>query len=120
MTGTIRYAKTLDAAGEWVERPTYYLDGRVVTFDVFTEAFPDQLVLPGQVPGGHLPGCWPLPSEAAAVHPAQAREAADHAKKLGVPTEFNGLGQPVFTDRAHRKRFLKAHGMVDRSGGYGD
>jgi hypothetical protein len=49
----------------------------------------------------------------------------EHDKKLGVSTEYvkteGGYGaQPVFTSRQHRKQYLKAHGRVDNSGGYGD
>lgn len=58
---------------------------------------------------------WPLHSEAAGVWPGQVKEAEAHAASVGVPTKFDGQGRAVFTDPAHRRRFLKAHGLHDRS-----
>lgn len=63
---------------------------------------------------------WPLYSEAAGVQPSQVKEATEHAKKVGCPTEFTKDGRAIFTDRNHRKSYLKAHGLHDRNGGYGD
>jgi hypothetical protein len=77
-------------------------------------------------PNKPLAGCagligWkPLHSEAMAVHPKQIKEAMEFAKKHGVPTNFDAQGRPIFTGRAHRARYMKAHGFYDKSGGYGD
>lgn len=68
-------------------------------------------------------GCaaWPMESEAAAVHPRQAREAYEHSVRSGVPTEFNPrTGAAIFRDRTHRRNYLRAYGMHDRDAGYGD
>jgi hypothetical protein len=68
-------------------------------------------------------GCasWPMKSDAAGVHPSQAGEAYQHSVSLGVPTTFDQrTGQAIFTDRAHRKRYLAARGFIDRNAGYGD
>jgi hypothetical protein len=73
-----------------------------------------------QAPDGHRPDGWPMTSEAAAVRVDQIPQAAARARKLGVPTEYNQAGQPVFTSRQHRKRYLHAHHLRDNSGGYGD
>lgn len=59
---------------------------------------------------------WPMHSEAAGVWPGQQKEAEAEASKLGVPTKFDTQGRAVFTDPKHRKRYLKAHSMHDRSG----
>ena len=63
---------------------------------------------------------WPLHSEAMGVHPSQADEAAAYSREIGVPTEFDGDGRPIFTSRGHRKRYAEAHGYFDADGGYGD
>jgi hypothetical protein len=67
------------------------------------------------------PGNWPMRSDAAGVHPSQTGEAYSESVKLGVPTRFDPqTGQAIFESRSHRRDFLKAKGMFDRSGGYGD
>jgi hypothetical protein len=59
-------------------------------------------------------------SDAAGVAPSQVKEATDHSRKIGIPTEFTPDGQAIFTSRSHRKRYLEAVGLFDRNGGYGD
>jgi hypothetical protein len=67
------------------------------------------------------PGNWPMRSDAAGVHPSQTGAAYEESVKLGVPTRFDPqTGQAIFESRSHRRDFLKAKGMFDRSGGYGD
>ena len=66
------------------------------------------------------PGTWPMESDAAGVHPAQAKEYADYLRSKGVPTEVKPNGNPVFTSRDHRKRVCAATGQYDRNAGYGD
>jgi hypothetical protein len=67
------------------------------------------------------PGNWPMKSDAAGVHPSQVKAAWDESVGMGVPTNFDSdTGQAIFESRSHRKAFLKAKGMYDRSGGYGD
>lgn len=63
--------------------------------------------------------CWPMKCDAAGVHPDQCDAAEKESARRGVFTEFDRrTGQAVFRDRAHRARFLKAHGYIDRDGGY--
>lgn len=67
-------------------------------------------------------GNWPMKSEALGVHPSQVNSAREHAKKIGIPTEYTNDGCPVFTSKSHRKRFCE-HPTIrvyDRDGGYGD
>jgi len=61
-----------------------------------------------------------MESDAAGVHPAQAKEYADYLRMKGVPTEVLPNGNPVFTSREHRKRVCAATGQYDRNAGYGD
>lgn len=70
--------------------------------------------------GGQKPGCWPMASWAAGVAPNQVAEAYAKSVKDGVPTEFTRGGDPIFTSRAHRARYLKTVGLHDRNGGYSD
>jgi hypothetical protein len=66
-------------------------------------------------------GTWPMKSDGAGVHPSQIGDAMKAASKMGVPTSFDAkTGQAIFESRAHRKKYLKAHGMHDRNAGYGD
>lgn len=67
------------------------------------------------------PGNWPLLSDAAGVHPSQCKDAWNQSVSMGVPTRFHpDTGQAIFESRSHRRAFLRAKGMYDRSGGYGD
>jgi hypothetical protein len=63
---------------------------------------------------------WPIYSEAAAVHPKQAKEWQAYMKSQGVPTEYDYLGRPELRDRGHRRRYLRAARLHDKDGGYGD
>lgn len=119
MTGTIRAKKRVNDQGEWEQVPEFLLDGQVVTEAEFLEKFPDGEFDATRIHFSGLAG-WPIVSNAAAVHPKKRDEAIAHDKALGVPTNYTPDGSPIFTDRGHRKRFLKAHGFRDNSGGYGD
>jgi len=68
----------------------------------------------------HSPGNWPLLSEAMGVAESQVKEAHAYSVKIGVPTEFTPDGRAVFTCPSHRKRYARAHGFIDRNGGYSD
>lgn len=59
---------------------------------------------------------WPLYSEAAGVHPEQVAGARQEWQKRGVPTDFTADGRAIFRDAGHRRKFLKAAGLVDRRG----
>lgn len=69
---------------------------------------------------GTHPGNYPMESVAAGVNPKQIREAEEHSCKIGVPTYFSKRGDPIFRDRTHRRRYLRACGFFDRNGGYSD
>ena len=80
---------------------------------------PDVLSV-GGAPGGTPTRGWPIHSEALAYDPRQIAEAKEHLKSIGVPTEIDASGCPILTDRAHRKRFLKAVHKFDKDAGYSD
>lgn len=58
---------------------------------------------------------WPLTCFASGVHPSQAGQLRDFLDSAGVPTEVTPQGDPVYRDAVHRRRALKARGMVDKS-----
>lgn len=64
--------------------------------------------------------CWPLLSEAMAVHPKQVKEAQARAKRHGINVVYQKDGRVLIPDRAERKRLLKLEGFHDKQGGYGD
>lgn len=68
----------------------------------------------------HRPGNWPMVSDAVGVNPDQSAAASEHARSIGIPTEFNSQGQAVFTSARHRKKYCEAIGFYDRNGGYSD
>lgn len=64
---------------------------------------------------------WPMESDAAGVHPDQAKELHEYCEKMGVPTEINAkTGNPVFHSREHRKKFCRITNLYDRNAGIGD
>lgn len=65
-------------------------------------------------------GTWPLKSDAAGVHPAQAKDAYEKSVRDGVPTDFTKDGQAVFTSARHRARYCRSIGLIDRNAGYSD
>ncbi len=57
---------------------------------------------------------WPIASSAAAVLPDQVEsEKADLAKR-GVRVDFTKDGRPIFENPAHRRKALKAMGLLDK------
>ena len=70
--------------------------------------------------GKHTPGNWPMASDAAGVHPGQVDQAHEHARRVGIPTEFTADGRAIFTSRRHRRDYCRAIGLHDRNAGYSD
>jgi len=65
--------------------------------------------------GGTPTKGWPLACYASGVHPDQAQDLRDEFKRVGVPTEVNHDGDPVYTSPTHRRKALKARGFFDRA-----
>jgi hypothetical protein len=63
---------------------------------------------------------YPYPSDALGVNPSQVQQFMENDRKHGVPTEYTPEGQPIMRDRAHRRRYCKLYGVVDRNAGYSD
>jgi hypothetical protein len=54
------------------------------------------------------------------IHPSQVPAARKHWKKIHTGIDWQDNGDVKFSSRGARKAMLKAAGMVDRDGGYGD
>jgi hypothetical protein len=68
----------------------------------------------------HCSGTYPFASYAAGVSPSQVPQMKILDRANGVPTEYTGGGDPIFTSKGHRKRYLETHNMHDRNAGYSD
>jgi len=71
----------------------------------------------GQPSGDKWQSFW---CEASAVHPDQVPEFTKYMADVGVPTEIRKTGEFKYTSRSHRAKALKARGLIDQDGGYGD
>jgi hypothetical protein len=63
---------------------------------------------------------YPRLSSSMGVHRKQIAQAKARDAELGVPTEYSPDGRPEFRTRGHQKAWLRAHGMVNHDGGFGD
>ncbi len=71
--------------------------------------------------GGNTPSCWPMKSEALAVHPDQIPEALARNKRHGIQgVSYDRLGRAVLADRGARRDLMRLEGVHDNQGGYGD
>ena len=55
-------------------------------------------------------------SEAAGVDPRDVPAAEEHARRHGVPTEFDREGRPHFTSGRHQARYLRLIGFHNKDG----
>lgn len=114
--GTIRYTRTVNDAGDFVEVPAYFIDGNPVSEAAFNAQFPDHIILPGSNPIGHQPGCWPMESVALACHPKQVEAMNARNQKHGISTRYRADGTAVIPDRGDRKKLLRLERMHDNNG----
>lgn len=104
----------------------YYIEGRgQVSREEFDRLVPSreeagEMAQGGQPPFCAHPTCWPMRSEALAVHPSQVEEANERNRRHGIATRYEPDGTAVIPTRGDRKRLLRLEGFVDRNGGYGD
>lgn len=61
---------------------------------------------------------WPIECVASGVNAADAQKLRDEFQRLGVPTEVTNDGDPIYTDAVHRKKALRARGLIDRRSFY--
>lgn len=61
---------------------------------------------------------WPMECIASGVNAADAQKLRDEFIRCGVPTEVTRDGDPIYTSATHRKKALKARGLIDRRSFY--
>lgn len=94
----------------------YYLGEAEVTKAEFDAAFPPKEV--GEC-DGHRPKCWPMVSEALAVHPDQVDQANERAKKAGIAARYQkGTGLCQIDSDGDKVRLVKLEGFVNKQAGY--
>jgi hypothetical protein len=100
----------------------YFLGDRRVTKEEYDRRFPSKLaeLFAGELLAAHGTTCWPMRSEALAVHPSQVQEANERAKRHGLGTRYEADGTAVIPSRDERKKLLRLEGFFDKAGGYGD
>ncbi len=112
MKGEIKYDRLGNQIG-------FYLNGKEVTKEAFDEAIPTRPI--GVPLNGHSPACWPMLSDALAVHPKQIPAVMERNKQHGLHVEYNPTdGRPVLMDRGMRRDLMKLEAIHDNNGGYGD
>lgn len=98
----------------------YYLGDKEVTKEEFDAAVPSKLDLSEQAaPDGHRPNCWPMVSEALAVHPSQVDEANERARKAGIGVKYQkGTGLCQIDSAREKAKLVKLEGFFDKQAGY--
>lgn len=101
----------------------YLIDDVEVTRAEFDKHFPskiEDLLKAGTTLPSHSTTCWPMRSEALAVHPKQIAEATERNRRHGSSVTYDKDGTAILPDRGERKRIMRIEGLHDRQGGYGD
>ena len=71
--------------------------------------------------GGNHPQCWPMKSDALAVHPNQIAATMARDRKHGIASEYDPVdGRCIIKDRGQRRELMKSYKLHDNEGGYGD
>lgn len=105
------------------KKKRFFLDDREVTREEYDAAVPNRiadLLAAAQPPAGQMPAGWPMTMDALAVRPKQIAEAMERDRLHGVPTNYTPQGDPIITDRGHRRDYVRMRGCFDRNAGYGD
>jgi hypothetical protein len=96
----------------------YKINGKTVSRAEFMR---DAKGLEGGVPMISPAKNWPMVSMAAAVDPSQVAEYNDFYKQHGITgARHRPDGMLVLDSRSARKAMLRARGLRDNDGGYGD
>lgn len=98
----------------------YFMEGKPITKAEYDAALSDK---PTDVAPmlGNTPSCWPMKSDALAVHPSQIPEAMERNKKHNVHVEYDPKdGRAILADRGQRRDLCNIEGVHDRQGGYAE
>ena len=101
---------------------TCWIEGKKVSREEFDKSLPSCLDLTSSAEClmGHTTTCWPMLSEALAVHPTQIEQAMARNKRHGVNVTYTRDGRAILPDRGERKRLLRLEGFHDNQAGFGD
>ena len=91
----------------------FFVDGKEVTEAVFDKKMNTAKVLVAPHASNTKRGVkkgWPMKNVALAVTSRRVKEARDSSIAKGVPTDFTKGGRPIFTDKTHYAKYLKAYG----------
>jgi hypothetical protein len=58
---------------------------------------------------------WPIECVASGVHADDAGKLKKHLADRGVPTHVTTDGNPVYRNASHRRKALKARGLMDKA-----
>lgn len=102
----------------------YFVDGKEVTREEFDRVFPSHPVREIRPQAlMETSKAWPRKSDALGVGRNQKEKAEATMAKLGVPTEYvpDGCGgySALIRNNEHQRNLLKATGMHNNDGGYG-
>ena len=64
------------------------------------------------------PTCWPMKSVALCVHPKQALQANERAKRHGINVYYNRQGTCIIPDSKNYAKLLRIEGLHSKSEGY--
>lgn len=58
---------------------------------------------------------WPMECVASGVNARDRQKLANELKRKGVPTDISKDGNPIYRDKKHRDKALKARGFFDKN-----
>lgn len=106
----------------------YFIDDKEVTEKAFHKRFPSNKITGDDRTRSiatlmETSRSWPRKSDAFGVGRRQKKKMEDLCRKKGVPTEYvpDGAGgySALVRNNAHQRDLLRAFGMHNRDGGYG-
>jgi len=102
-------------------RETYFIENKEVSKEEFDSVI-TRKPLDRPPMQGNTPSCWPMKSDALAVHPEQIPEAMERNKRMGVTgvTYDPEDGRAILADRGARRDLMRVSKVHDNSGSYGD
>lgn len=68
----------------------------------------------------HMPGNWPMKSDAMGCHPSQVKEYQQKLAEKGLQADFTKDGRIILNSPKHRKAIGEAMKFYDKNGGYSD
>jgi hypothetical protein len=102
---------------------TYEIDGQEVSkaeFDSAGNHINHSAPLGVPMLAGNTSSCWPMKSDAMAVHPKDIQKAMERNRKHGVYVEYDPEdGRAILPDQGAKRELMKIEKVHDKNGGYG-